>query len=476
MFLNLDTIDEHKEALIDCTGERLTYGRVRELMASIGRAVIRRSVVFVLCRNTAGCVVGYLGFTDNGAVPVMLSDKIDRSLLDSLISVYEPAYIWVPEEQSESFDYERVYGVYGYVLLKTGNDIYPVNENLQLCMTTSGSTGSPKFVRYKTGNLEANARNVAKAFGWTSEERPVCDLGVQYTMGLNVINTHLYVGATLLLTTYNLFSGDFWDFVKKEEATNFTGVPFSFEILSRLHFERMNLPNLRTLSQGGGKLTDDMFKKFAGYAEDNGKRFIASFGTTETSARMACLSPEMATVKTGSIGKAIPEGELFLIDDNGNLLNSPEAEGELCYKGPNVTMGYAVCKEDLIKGDEFGGVYHTGDLARRDADGFYYITGRLSRFLKLLSYRVSLDQTERLISQKFSCECACSGNDQIMNIYITDGSIRSEVLEYVSETTGLYRSLFRIIPVSELERNETGKVQYKVMDSMYIEKDFTNGK
>ena len=470
MFLNIDKQDKEKIALIDNEGNSVKYGEIPELMKNVGENVVSRSIIFNLCKNTVGSVIGYLGFVEKKAVPVMLNSKIDKELLDNLLETYKPAYLWIPKENTENYPYEKVYELFDYVLLKTDNEIYPINDKLHLLMTTSGSTGSPKLVRYKKGNLEANAKNVALAFGWTSEERPVCDLGMQYTMGLNVINTHLYVGATLLLTTYNLFSGEFWDYIRAEKATNFTGVPFSYDIFYRLHFERMDLPYLTTLSQGGGKLTDARFKQLADYAERTGKRFIASFGTTETSARMACLPADLAASKIGSIGRAIPEGELFLVDTEGNLIEDVVAEGEMCYKGPNVTMGYAVCKEDLEKDDEFNGVYHTGDLAKRDEDGCYYVTGRLSRFLKLLSYRVSLDQTERMIQQEFGIECACAGTDQRMNIYVTDESKSKEIVDFLCDKLGMFKTLFRVFVIDEILRNDSGKIQYKKLDAMYAKK------
>ena len=469
MFLNIDLQKSESLALIDNENHRITYGELADLMNEVGTKVEPRSLVFLLCKNTVGSMAGYLGFVEHQAVPVTLNAKIDHDLLTNLLNIYTPAYIWAPAEDAAQFGYESVYECYGYTLLKTGHEIYPLNDQLQLCMTTSGSTGSPKLVRYKKGNLEANAKNVAAAFGWTEKERPICDLGMQYTMGLNVINTHLYVGATVLLTTYNLISAEFWDYIKRERGTNFTGVPFSYDIFYRLHFESMDLPDLHTLSQGGGKLTDARFIQLAEYAKRTGKRFIASFGTTETSARMACLPAELALTKTGSIGRAIPEGELFLIDENGTVLTEPAAEGELCYKGPNVTMGYAICKEDLLKGDEFNGEYHTGDLARRDEDGCYFVTGRLSRFLKLLSYRVSLDQSERLIQQEFGIECACAGTDKRMNIYITDESKKAEVLDFMAVKTGLFKTLFKVFVVPEILRNESGKIRYKELDAKYAE-------
>lgn len=465
MFLGIDKHDSNKIALKDNENNSLTYGELAKIIKETSVMVEPRAVVFILCKNTVGSLLGYLSFIEGDAIPLVLSSKIDKSLLSALITEYTPAYLWIPTEQVNDYEYHVKYEKYGYSLLETQNSIYSVHDQLQMLMTTSGSTGSPKLVRYRKGNLEANACNVAKAFGWTSQERPVCDLGMQYTMGLNVINSHLYVGATILLTTYNLMSSDFWEYIKKEKATNFTGVPFSYEILFRLHFDRMDLPYLKTFSEGGGKLTDERFLQLAQFAKNKGKRFIASFGTTETSARMACLPPEMALDKIGSIGRAIPEGELFLIDSEDNRINDPEAEGELCYSGPNVTMGYAEHKVDLLRGDDFNGTFCTGDIAKRDADGYYFITGRKTRFLKLLSYRVSLDQCERLIEEEFNIECACTGTDHRMDIYITDPKYKNDVLRFISEKTNLFKNLFKVFIVENIPRNESGKIKYQSLNS-----------
>ena len=121
----------------------------------------------------------------------------------------------------------------------------------------------------------------------------------------------------------------YWQFIKEQKGTNFTGVPFSYEILNRLRFFRMDLPYLTTMAEGGGKLSDTLFSAFANYAAEKGKRFFATFGTTETTARLAFLDPEKATQKCGSIGKAIPEGKLYLVDENGNEITKPDTEGEL---------------------------------------------------------------------------------------------------------------------------------------------------
>ena len=461
MFLDIENVERNKTAIHDDSGTQLTYGELCDFITEVEELKLMRSVVFCLCENTAGALAGIAAFESVRVVPLLLSAAIDSSLLEELDTMYTPYYYWIPDAQKTRCNGDIIYSKYGYSLLRSNYDVYPIHEKLALLMTTSGSTGSPKLVRYKYGNLEANARNVAAVFGWTSGENCIMDLPVQYTMGLNVINSHFIVGATVLLIKNNLMSTEFWDFIKENHGSNFTGVPYSYEIMMKLKFTRMDLPDFKTLSEGGGKLTDDMFKTLAEYSENAGKRFCATFGTTETSARMAYLPPEMAREKIGSIGKAIPEGELFLLDVNGNEIEKPEAQGELGYRGPNVTMGYGICREDLLKGDEWSGEYHTGDIAKRDADGFYYIIGRKKRFLKLFGLRISLDQSERIIKEGFSCECACTGNDEKMKIFIVDGALKNKIPAYLAEKLNLNASAFEVSVIEELPKNESGKILYK---------------
>ena len=332
-----------------------------------------------------------------------------------------------------------------------------------MLMTTSGTTGSPKLVRHKYGNIESNARNVANVFGWTEKERGIIDLPMQYTMGLNVILSHLQAGAMILLAEANLMSPKLWQFVKEQKGTNLTGVPFSYEILNRLRFTRMDMPYLTTMAEGGGKLSDSLFKTFAEFAEASGKRFFATFGTTETSARLAFLPPQDATTHIGSIGRAIPEGKLYLVDDEGKEITTDGQEGELRYEGPNVTMGYGTCIEDLQKGDDFHGIYSTGDIARLDSDGYFYIVGRKKRFLKLFGLRVSLDQSEKIISEHFGIECACTGDDAQMRIYITDSTLTEDVLNLIVEKTGLKAKSFAVKAIDAIPRFESGKVNYRLL-------------
>ncbi len=465
MFLNLDQHELSKVAIKDDSGYQVTYQEILDTVDAFAALELPRCVLFSLCENCAGSLIGYLAFENNGQVPLLLSAGLDAELRGNLASAYQPCYYWAPERKAEELGGEQVFSAYGYVLLKTDNEPYPLNEKLSMLLTTSGSTGSPKLVRHKYGNLESNAENAALAFSWTVDEVGICDLPMNYTMGLNVINSLLFVGASVLMIKANLMDPAFWEFIKVNEGTNFCGVPFSYEVMRRVGFDKMDLPKLYTLAEGGGKLTDKMFNWIATYAKNSGKRFCATFGTSETSARMAFLDPELALEKVGSIGKAIPNGELFLFDEVA--ADDGTATGELSYRGPNVTMGYALCKEDLQKGDEFCGEYHTGDIAKRDADGFYFVIGRKGRFLKLFGLRVSLDETERILKTQYpAADFVCTGDDKRMNIFCTDPTLKDEIIPFISGKTNLHNSAFRVIILEKIPRNDYGKIKFAELEAL----------
>ncbi len=468
MFLELDQKEKNARAIIDSEGMTITYGEILSFAEKLKGCVGGRTLVFILSRNCVGAAAGYLGAMINRVVPLMLGAGMDRELLATLVDIYHPAYIWKPVEmvgETETILLQE----YQYALVATGLSPYPMYEELSLLLTTSGSTGSPKLVRHSYQNLEAQARNISAFFQLDSTERPMVDLPIHYTYGLSVLNSHLYSGATALLTAMNVLNPEYWDFLKGERATSFTNVPYSYEILKKLRVFRMDLPDLRTFSQGGGKLNEELHREFAEYARDTGRRFIVTYGQTEGSARMVWLPSEYAIEKCGSIGKAIPNGKLYIVDDNGGKIEEPDVIGEMVYEGPNVTLGYAESGEDLILGDERHGVLYTGDMVRMDADGFFYIVGRKKRFLKLWGYRVGLDECENLIRSAFDVECACVGDDKCMQIYMTSRQDMDAVRRYIADKTGINSSAFQVHYIEALPRNEAGKVLYSVLEH---KKDF----
>jgi len=458
-----------KPAIIDEKGDSVSYSVLQRASEDIASVIGHRCLVFALCRNEIGSIVGYVAFMNGNIPPVLLNSHLDPELLKNLISVYKPAFLWVPDDILDQFaDMQPVYAAYAYSLLRTGfAEEYPLFDELGLLLTTSGSTGSPKFVRQSYTNVLDNAQAIVRYLHLDETERPITTLPMNYTYGLSIINSHLLVGATMLVTEKGLMQKEFWKFFKDAGATSFGGVPYTYEILDRLRFYRMDLPSLRTMTQAGGKILPELHEKFARYAEEHSKSFVVMYGQCEATARMGYLPPEKAVEKKGSMGIAIPGGQFRLIDVNENDITTPFTTGELVYSGRNVTLGYAECGEDLAKGDERHGVLETGDMAQFDEDGYYYIVGRKKRFLKIYGNRVNLDEVDRLIKGEFGIDVASAGTDDHMYIFVTDDQYAEPVRQFVISKTKLNPAAFKSIVISEIPKNDAGKTLYKELVKYY---------
>ena len=409
-------------AVISDTGERLTYtelnGRVQTMAHTLQKGVLQ----FCLCENNLDSLIFYLACLEAKAPVVMLDAKKESELVDQLRDIYKP-----------------------------GETI--CHEDLAVCLTTSGSTGSPKLVRLTLDNLSSNALSIAEYLHIDEHERAITMLPMYYSYGLSIINSHLIKGATLLLTDKTYAQREFWTFLKEQQATSMAGVPYTWEMLKRLRFFRMDLPSVKTMTQAGGKLNPDLALGYIQNAKNAGKRFFVMYGQTEATARMSYLPWERAEEKYASIGVAIPGGRFELAD-----------AGELIYYGANVSMGYAECAEDLLKGDENHGVLHTGDMARVDEDGYYYITGRKKRFVKIWGNRCNLDAIEQLV-KPITANCAVVGVDDKITIFVTVEGLDTQIINHLVEKTGLNNRAFEVRIIDAIPTSVSGKLDYQLMQT-----------
>lgn len=463
MFFEIDRKPREREVVIDDQNNRYTYGDLCDFCAEFSTRIAPGSLVFILCNNCYASLAGYVACLSCKAVAVMLSAEVDTKLLNGLIATYQPNVLLMSREQSKLFgDLSEAWSFDDYVLLKTDAPMHEIHPDIALLMTTSGSTGSPKLIKQSAQNILANARSIVRYLEIDENERPITSLPMNYTYGLSILNSHLLAGATILMTNYRLLQTEFWGFFKAQRASSIAGVPYNYEILKRLRMFKMDLPSLKVLTQAGGKLTPELHKEFAEYAHATGRRFYVMYGQTEATARMGYLPYQQSLTKVGSMGIAIPGGALSLIDVAGRVIEEPDVVGELLYRGENVTLGYSETLADLARGDERYGVLETGDMAKRDADGFYYIVGRKKRFIKMFGQRVNLDECERLVKPEFeNLDCACTGRDDQLIVYITDEDETKQVRDFLSLKTGIYHTAIDVRYLPEIPKNESGKTLYK---------------
>ena len=272
----------------DDGGVRVSYQDLNSFSEELIRHVGGKKLIFILCENTIGSLFGYLGCLKTGVVPLMLEKQINSRLLSRLMEEYCPAFLYVPEDcLTKAGESEIVWRMKGYCLCKRKESHSPsLYSELALLLTTSGSTGSPKLVRQSKDNIEANAESICSYLHIQEKERPVTTLPMNYTYGLSIINSHVRKGAAIYLTTKSIVERPFWDFVKERKITSLGGVPYTYQLLKRIGFLEMDLPELRTLTQAGGKLPTTLHKEFAAYAKKTGKQFVVLYGQTESTSRM----------------------------------------------------------------------------------------------------------------------------------------------------------------------------------------------
>lgn len=442
-----------RTALIASDGQQYSYKWLLEYGDSVAQQAAPRSLVFLIGSNTPQCIAGYVGFIRRGVVPVLINHTVSQEMIDQLVEAYQPEYVFRPNVDFNEYELSQ--------LATCNSQLFP---ELGLILTTSGSTGSPKFVRLTYENLFSNAESIAEYLEIAPDDRAITTLPMTYSYGLSIINSHLITGACIILTDAPIIGKDFWTLFKEQNPTTFGGVPFVYDMLKKLRFARMNCPSLKYITQAGGHLSAELVKEFEDVCRQKGIKFIVMYGQTEATARMAYMPWDKLEGRENSIGIAIPGGEFFLIDDEGAVIDQPDVPGELCYRGPNVSLGYATCREELANGDDNGGVLHTGDVAKRDAEGFYYIVGRKKRFLKIFGNRVNLDEVQTLLLKR-GIEAACVGKDDAMKVYVVTGTDCNAVRQLLAELTHLNQSAFTVLNIDAIPRNDAGKILYSKLEN-----------
>lgn len=426
----------------------------------VEKKVPSRSLVVFLADNTAASIMAYVALLRVGAVMLMVKKGIDEESLHSIIKAFAPSHIWCRESGIASVSLVSM----GEHALYQVKDAPPsMDSRLALLLPTSGSLGGAKYVRVTYENILSNACSIKQYLGICSTDRAVTTLPFSYSYGISIVNSHLVAGASLLVTERSFFDRLFWDACRDREVTTFGGVPYSYEMLRKLHFDIRELPSLRYLTQAGGPLGSETHRWMAEECLNEGIDFVVMYGQTEATARMAYLPPEFALEKVGSVGIAIPGGRMAVLDEVGAIHDAPGALGELVYWGANVTMGYASEAGDLMHGDEFGGCLQTGDIARIDEDGFFEIVGRKKRIVKVYGNRLGLDEMENMLRAE-GYSVACIGKDDLVTIFCDSASFE-ELADLASKKTGFPKRVFNVKTIDSLPRSESGKILYSELSA-----------
>jgi acyl-CoA synthetase (AMP-forming)/AMP-acid ligase II len=441
----------------------LTYHELGKAVSTAERALRHDRKALVLCAGDRDLptLLTYLAALRMGHTVAFLPASSE------ILSAYQPEFVVpAPGSGAELADLgyraapELIAGgpVFRRKASQPTDDIF---AGTALLLATSGSTGSPKTVRLPYSGLADNAAAVIRALGITCAERAPTTLPVTHAYGLSVLNTHLLAGAGVVLGARPPLSLAAWDHMVRSGATSFAAVPTTYAAFGPAHVSLLDRSKIRTMTQAGARLADDLAMRLARMMDQRDGRFFVMYGQTEATSRIACLNPADLPGRLGSVGTAVPGGTISIRPTAAHARAAP-GEGAVHYRGPGVMLGYATGRADLSHGGEVD-VLDTGDLGYL-RDGYLYLTGRTKRIVKVLGVSASLDDLERAVERPGHPAAVVSAADDAVHLVgAGDAAVHEQQCRELAELLGIPRRHVRYRAVGHLPRTPGGKVDYPAL-------------
>ena len=370
--------------------------------------------------------------------------------------------VWLPDEPARGSRYAGPPGLepFGHAEL----------DDVATIIYTSGSTGAPRGATLTHRNVLTNTWSILEYLRLSEEDRMLVILPFYYVYGMSLLNTHVAVGGALIVGTELFFPNKVVDRMHAEKATGFAGVPSSFNVLlHRSRFPQDVPPSLQYVTQAGGAMAPELTRELidALPAAD----IFVMYGATEASARLSYVPPHKLKHKLGSIGIAIPGVTLRVLREDG-MEADVDDPGELVASGDNIMRGYWGAPEETAEVLGPDGL-RTGDLARRDADGYFYIVGRKKEMIKSGAHRISPKEIEeRLVEHPAVLEAAVIGVPDellgeaivafvVLHTNVGGGELPDEraIQRFLMDRVAEYKVPRRVLFRESLPKNESGKIQ-----------------
>lgn len=462
---------DHAEALTSDRGI-LTFAALRQQVENAAETLYGSDVKrlgFSFLPNSLAMVIAYLGAVTHGHAIGLFPPATPADRKRHLIELYRPEVVLACNDDLDEF----LRGL-GYRLLtwpcpepavrawaaQAAGGIAP---DLALLLSTSGSTGTPKLVRLSAANITANATAIAESLGISPAQPAVTSVPLCHSYGLSVINSHLSAGSAVAVTDRSPLTHGFWQFAHEHHVVEIAGTALFYRTL----FGRRDYglpPSIRVMSQAGARLGHDLAQSAVAWMKASAGRFYCMYGQTEATARISCLDASHLAAKLGSVGTALRGGRI--------TVGAPEAgrtDGPIRYTGPNVMLGYAISRDDLSRSREVE-TLNTGDLGRLDSDGFLYVTGRSSRFVKLLDRRLSLDDVEEWFRLPDRCAAVPGGREVIVVFTVDQSDKLEESRRALTAALDAPISAIQTQTIEAIPRMVNGKVDYVRLEELAKEK------
>lgn len=452
-------------ALIDTNKTKITYKDIQTNTNILKKKIKKKNLILIVATNTLGSILSYIYSVINNYVIIFVDSQVKEDEIKKIIDKYRPQSIACENKKLVNLikkkKYTKIFNTHGnYYFYNTNFKALKINNKLQILLPTSGSLGSNKYAKISKNNIYENTISIIKYLNISKKDKTITNMPYCYSYMLSIINTHLQVGGTIVVSNKSIIQKEFWKIFNYFKLTSFNGVPYIYEIMNKIGFKRFITKNLRYITQAGGKIDTKLSLKLAKLAQKNDFKFFSMYGQTEASPRISFLEPKFSIIKNGSIGKAIPGTKMWL--QNGNkIVKKSYIKGNIYCSGKNIMMGYAKNYLDLL-GSPRKNKLDTGDVGYFDDKGFYYITGRSKRFAKIYGNRIDLDEIEVKMKSK-KLNIVCVGKLNKVNIFYDIKKNLKKIEKQLYSLLNQNLSSFNFIYIKNFPRTSSNKINYKIL-------------
>lgn len=421
--------------------------------------------LLISCDLSPASTLAYLGAMYAGLVPVLVDQRALAASGESLFTRARAKTVWVAKgvrcDWAKKNGVTQIEGNFEPVSAHSLRPAVRREEDLAVLMPTSGSTGVPRLVTVSLGNLIANTEAIVRSQNLGTQEKALLIMPISYCFGASVMHSHLYQGGGVVFDSRFIFPDKVLHAINTYGCTTFAGVPAVYNILlRRSNLRSIPLPTLRRFLQAGGALASESVREISRIAPT--ANFFVMYGQTEATARVSALPPDQLEDKLGSVGLPLENLEIRIVDDEGHELAAGQT-GEIQVRGPSVCSGYFDDPEATEH--KFGGGWlRTGDLAYRDDEGFLWIQGRTSEFIKMRGLRVSFGEVEAKVAAIpgiYECAAAATHHPEAgeaLALFVVADEGASIVGERVRRALPSQWTCASVRVVPELPKTDNGKI------------------
>jgi len=498
------TLRPKAEALV-FDGEHFSYADIDSRSEGLAKSLVERGVkhgerVVIFMDNSLAAVVAIYGALKAGAVvvpinPLTKADKLafimrnaEASVLISdgnlrgayafALQAYQPK-LTILNEASVA-DEDLLYLPFAEAwAVAPGPRVAVIDQDLAAIIYTSGSTGEPKGVMLTHLNMISAARSVSEYLELQSHDRILSCLPLAFDYGLYQIIMAFMVGGCVLLERSFAFPAAVVKMIVQERATVFPGVPTMFSILLGREgiFSAYDCSCVRTITNTAASLPPQHIERLQ--AKFPRARIFSMYGLTECQ-RVTYLPPEELQVRPTSVGRGMPNEEVYLVDPEGKRL-PPGSIGELVVRGSHVMRGYWRRPEETAKRLKPGPhpgemVLHSGDIFHMDEDGYLYFIGRSDDIIKSRGEKVSPKEVENILyALPAVAEVAVIGvDDDVLGqavhafVVLQAEALQTErdIVRFCHEHMESYMVPRAVHIVSSLPKTDTGKIRKSGLSSI----------